>query len=75
MCQCLNYYMLLEVISTCPQDSATIEECGAQRIELVSALEIGGVTPSPSIIRKSLERVSLPTNIIIRHHNNGFQYS
>ena len=68
-------WMILEVISTSPQDSRIIEESGAHRIELVSALEIGGITPPSSILRKSLEAVSIPTNVIIRHHNNGFFYS
>lgn len=38
----------------------------------MSALEIGGVTPSGIIVRKSLEAASIPTNVIVRHHNNGF---
>lgn len=42
---------------------------------MVSALEIGGVTPSPVIIRKSLEAVSIPTHVIVRHHNNGFTHT
>ena len=43
-----------EVISTSPEDSALIEDCNADRVELVSALEIGGVTPPYGLIRKAL---------------------
>lgn len=67
--------LFTEVISTSPSDSATIEECGSDRIELVSALEIGGVTPGYGLLRRSLEAASIPTNVIIRHQNNGFVYS
>jgi copper homeostasis protein len=49
-----------------------IEASGGDRIELVSALEIGGVTPSATIVRKSLEAASIPTHVIVRHHNNRF---
>ena len=67
--------IFLEVISTNPTDSAAIEASGGDRIELVSALEIGGVTPSATIVRKSLEASSIPTHVIVRHHNNGFIHS
>ena len=56
-----------------PADSALISDCNADRIELVSALEIGGLTPAYGLIRKCLEAASIPTNIIIRHNNNGFE--
>lgn len=55
-----------------PSDSHTIEDRGADRIELVSALEIGGLTPSNALLRKSLEAASIPTMVMVRHHNQGF---
>lgn len=62
----------LEVISTSPQDSTTISAHGANRIELVSALEIGGITPSSALLRKSLEVTEIRTMVMVRHHNQGF---
>jgi copper homeostasis protein len=63
---------LIEVISTSPFDSKIINDIGANRIELVSALEIGGLTPSSAIIRKCLEVADIPTMVMVRHHNQGF---
>ena len=37
---------MLEIIAMTLEDAKTIEECGADRIELVSALTEGGLTPS-----------------------------
>ena len=63
---------LLEVISTSPADSQAIAAASADRIELVSALEIGGITPSRALLRKCLEVTSIPTMVMVRHHNQGF---
>ena len=41
---------MLEIIAMTLEDAKTIEECGADRIELVSALTEGGLTPSYAII-------------------------
>jgi copper homeostasis protein len=63
---------LLEVISTSPQDSRVIQNFQADRIELVSAIEIGGITPSEIMVRKSLEATDILTMVMVRHHNLGF---
>ncbi|RXD24785.1 copper homeostasis protein CutC, partial [Acinetobacter baumannii] len=53
----------------------TIEECGADRIELVSALTEGGLTPSYAIIESVVKSVKIPVNVMVRHHAKSFNYS
>ena len=52
---------------------------GASRIELCEALEIGGVTPSESLIREALEANpagrQIPINVLVRPRGGNFVYS
>lgn len=66
---------MLEIIATTLEDAILIEKCGADRIELVSALSEGGLTPSYGLIKAVIESVSLPVNVMIRPHHQGFKYS
>lgn len=66
---------MLEIIGLTVEDAKTIEACGANRIELVSALTEGGVTPSFGLIERVVNSVDIPVNVMIRHHANSFVYS
>lgn len=66
---------MLEVIAMTVDDAKTIEECGADRIELVSALSEGGITPSYAIIKRVVQSVDIPVNVMIRPHAKSFTYS
>lgn len=66
---------MLEIIGMTVEDAKIIEACGADRIELVSALTEGGVTPSFGLIEKVVNSVKIPVNVMIRHHANSFMYS
>lgn len=66
---------MLEIIATTVEDAVYIEEGGGDRIELVSALSEGGVTPSYGLIRQVLLAVNIPVNVMIRPHTNSFVYS
>lgn len=66
---------MLEIIATSVEDAVNIEQGGGERIELVSALSEGGVTPSYGLIRQVLLAVNIPVNIMIRPHTNSFVYS
>ncbi|WP_042277891.1 copper homeostasis protein CutC [[Clostridium] dakarense] len=66
---------MLEIIGMTVEDAKMIEYCGADRIELVSALTEGGVTPSFGLIEAVVNSVEIPVNIMIRHHANSFVYS
>ncbi|MGL5331087.1 MAG: copper homeostasis protein CutC [Peptostreptococcaceae bacterium] len=66
---------MLEIIGMTVEDAVAIEKCGADRIELVSALTEGGLTPSYGVIESVVNAVKIPVNVIIRHHAKGFFYS
>ncbi len=47
----------------------------AKRIELCSALEIGGITPSLSFVKKAVKISDIPINVLIRPRGGNFVYS
>ncbi|WP_210365379.1 copper homeostasis protein CutC [Bacillus sp. REN3] len=67
--------MLIEIIATTIEDAILIEQSGADRIELVSALSEGGITPSYSLIESVVNKVKIPVNVMIRPHSQSFCYS
>jgi copper homeostasis protein len=66
---------MLEIIATTLEDARRIEEGGADRIELVSALSEGGLTPSYALIKNVVQNVNLPVNVMIRPHAKSFIYT
>lgn len=66
---------MLEIIATSVEDAILIEQGGADRIELVSALSEGGLTPSYGLMRRAIAAVNIPVNVIIRPHSQSFLYS
>ena len=66
---------MLEIIGMSVEDAKAIEYCGANRIELVSALTEGGLTPIFAMIEKVVNSVEIPVNVMIRNHAKSFIYS
>lgn len=66
---------MLEIIATTVEDAKRIEASGANRIELVSAFAEGGLTPSYGLIKKVVESVKIPVNVMIRPHARSFVYT
>ncbi|MCC0674118.1 copper homeostasis protein CutC [Clostridioides sp. ES-S-0145-01] len=66
---------MLEIIGMTVEDAKIIEDCGADRIELVSALTEGGLTPSFGLIESVVNSVKIPVNVMIRPHAKSFVYS
>ena len=66
---------MLEIIATTLEDARRIEYGGADRIELVSALAEGGLTPSYALIKNVVQHVKLPVNVMIRPHAKSFIYT
>ncbi|NJJ35061.1 copper homeostasis protein CutC [Clostridioides difficile] len=66
---------MLEIIGMTVEDAKIIEDCGADRIELVSALTEGGLTPSFGLIERVVNSVKIPVNVMIRHHAKSCTYS
>lgn len=58
----------LECCCTSAEEVAAAQKLGAKRIELCSQLEVGGVTPSESLLREVHSIARIPVNVLIRPH-------
>ena len=58
--------LILEVIVTSICDAVEAELGGADRLELVSGLEYGGLTPDIDLVRQVVERVAVPVRVMLR---------
>ncbi|WP_285765842.1 copper homeostasis protein CutC [Peribacillus sp. SI8-4] len=67
--------MYIEFIATTIEDAQLIEKAGADRIELVSSLTEGGLTPSHGLIEACVRAVKIPINVMVRPHSQSFTYS
>lgn len=67
--------MLLEVIATNLTDAKIAEESGADRIELITGILEGGLTPSYGLIEKVVNAVAIPVYVMVRPHSHSFCYS
>lgn len=67
--------MILEVIATTLDQAKQAEKGGADRIELVSGMKEGGLTPSLGLFQAIKEEVSIPVAVMIRPHSQSFVYS
>lgn len=66
--------MKIEIITLNKEDTLQAEKLGADRVELVSAMLEGGLTPSYGTIKNVLNSVSIPVQIMVRPHSYGFVY-
>jgi copper homeostasis protein len=66
--------VLLEVIATTVADARAAARGGADRLELVTAMGEGGLTPSIGLIEAVCAAVSIPVNVIVRPHSRSFVY-
>lgn len=67
--------MLIEVIADTLSDALIAQEAGASRIELVTGLAEGGLTPGYAVIKRVCKELKIPVNVMIRPHSRGFCYS
>jgi len=66
--------MEVEVIVQNGAEAMEAERLGADRLELVSAIQEGGLTPSYGTIKQVLESVSIPVYIMVRPHSYHYSY-
>ncbi|KGP74279.1 copper homeostasis protein CutC [Pontibacillus yanchengensis] len=66
--------MLLEFIVQNKREAEEAEKLGVDRVELVSAMQEGGLTPSYGTIKQVLESVDIPVQIMVRPHSYGYVY-
>ncbi|MBC1634715.1 copper homeostasis protein CutC [Listeria welshimeri] len=65
---------MLEVIVQNPRDAYLAEQYGANRMEVVSAISEGGLTPSFGAIKEIVRVSNLPAMMMIRPHSFSFVY-
>lgn len=65
---------MLEVIVETVQDAITAAQAGADRLELVSALCDGGLTPSIALVEHVSNYVMIPVRVMLRPHARSFVY-
>lgn len=66
---------LFEVCCGCLEDAVMAEKGGADRIELNSALFLGGLTPSIGTVREVKKQVNIPAMCMVRPREGGFCYT
>ena len=66
--------MILEVCVADPQSLVAAIEGGADRIELCSALELGGLTPSMGLMELAVEQAQCPVYALIRPRPGDFVF-
>lgn len=66
--------MIIEIVAQSPDDALAAEQAGADRLELVSALSLGGLTPSFGCLEMILAECGLPVVAMLRPRSGGFAY-
>ena len=66
--------MIVEAVCCSVRDAVLAESAGAHRIELCSALEVGGLTPSLGMLSAVCESVSIPVMAMVRPRAGDFTY-
>lgn len=66
--------MIVEAVCCSLEDALAAERAGASRVELCSAIELGGLTPSVGLVRAVKEKCGLPAVAMVRPRAGGFAY-
>jgi copper homeostasis protein len=67
--------MIFEICADSIDAVLLAKKYGVQRVELCSALTLGGLTPSIGLIEKCTEVAEVEIHVMIRHTAGGFVYS
>jgi copper homeostasis protein len=65
----------LEICIEAPAAGVAAREGGADRVELCSALSVGGLTPSHGLIAETVAQCGLPVHVLVRPRAGNFVYS
>ncbi len=67
--------MHIEVIATNIEDVKLASQSSANRIELVTGIAEGGLTPSAGLMEAAIRTASIPVYVMIRPNSQSFTYS
>jgi copper homeostasis protein len=67
--------IILEICAQSLASGLIAQEGGADRIELCSAIEIGGITPSPAVLKEARKRLDIDICVLIRPRGGDFIHS
>lgn len=67
--------MKVEVCVSSLESALLAEAAGADRLELCSELAVGGITPSPGLLKTVRENIRIPVHVLIRPRSGNFVYS
>ena len=67
--------ILLEICCGSIDDAIQSQNGGADRVELCSALFLGGLTPSIGTVQEAKRRLKIPMMVMVRPRGGGFCYS
>ena len=67
--------ILVEICCGSIDDAIEAERGGADRVELCSALFLGGLTPSIGTIQEAKARLKIPVMVMVRPRGGGFCYT
>ncbi|UMB54565.1 copper homeostasis protein CutC [Lutibacter sp. A64] len=66
--------MTFEICINSVEGAIVAAKYGAKRVELCTALNVGGLTPSFGLIQQCVEKSSVEVHVIIRPKEGGFTY-
>jgi copper homeostasis protein len=67
--------VLLEICATSLDYAIAAQRAGANRIELCTDMDCGGVTPSARLMRSARKQLGIPIHVLIRPRAGDFVYS
>ncbi len=65
----------LEVIVLNKDDAISAEKAGADRLELVADMSVGGISPCLEIVKEVTSSVNIPVNVMVRCRGGNFVYT
>jgi copper homeostasis protein len=65
----------VEVCVDSVQSGIDASESGADRLEVSSCLEIGGITPSYGLVKEITNKIDIPVMVLIRPRSGDFTYT